>query len=140
MPRRSGSGWANRPQARYRGFVRIYALALLTLALAIPAASATTASGLRGIVMRGPITPVCRVDVPCDEPAANVALVFSRAGRVVARTSTGKDGRYRIALRPGRYTVTTARRTIGAGLTPRNVLVPRGRIARVDFDLDTGLR
>jgi hypothetical protein len=93
-----------------------------------------------GIVMRGPITPVCRVDVPCDEPAANVVLVFSRAGRVVARTTTRRDGRYLLTLRPGRYTVTTARRTIGAGLTPRIVLVPRGRVVRVDFDLDTGLR
>jgi hypothetical protein len=115
-------------------------LALLTLALAAPAAPATSASGLRGIVMRGPITPVCRVDVPCDEPAANVVLVFAQAGRVVARTTTRPNGAYRLTLRPGRYAVTTARRTIGAGLTPRIVLVPRGRVARFDFELDTGLQ
>jgi hypothetical protein len=121
-------------------FVRTLALVLTTLALAAPATPAATPSGLRGIVMRGPITPVCRVGVPCDEPAAGVVLVFSQSGRVVARTTTGRYGGYRLTLRPGRYGVTTARRTIGSGLTPRAVIVPRGRVARVDFDLDTGIR
>ena len=90
--------------------------------------------------MRGPITPVCRVGVPCDAPAAGVVLVFSRSGRAVARTTTGRNGGYRLTLRPGRYGVTTARRGIGSGLTPRTVVVPRYRVARVDFKLDTGIR
>ena len=120
--------------------MRILALALSSLALAAPATSATIPSGLRGVVMRGPITPVCKVGVPCDEPAAYVVLVFSQSGHVVARTTTGRLGGYRLTLRPGRYGVTTARRTIGSGLTPRIVTVPRGRIARVDFKLDTGIR
>ena len=122
------------------GFVRILALALSSLALTAPATSMTIASGLRGVVMRGPITPVCRVGVPCDEPAASVVLVFSQSGHVVARTTTGRYGGYRLTLRPGRYAVTTTRRSIGSGLTPRIVVVPGGRIARVDFKLDTGIR
>ena len=120
--------------------MRILALVLATLSLAVPAATATAESGLRGVVMRGPTSPVCRVDQPCEAPAANVVLVFSRAGYVVARTTTGPKGGYRIALRPGRYAVATARRTIGVGLTPRVVIVPRDRFARVDLHLDTGLQ
>jgi len=120
--------------------VRILALALSTLVLAAPAASATTPSGLRGIVMRGPITPVCRVGVPCEEPAANVVLVFSRLGRDVARARTGPKGGYRLTLRPGRYAVRTTTRTLGSVLSPRVVVVPRHRVARVDFDIDTGIR
>jgi hypothetical protein len=120
--------------------VRILALLLTTLALAAPATPATTASGLRGIVTRGPITPVCRVGVPCDEPAANVVLVFSRSGRVVARARTGRNGDYRLTLPPGRYDVRTTTRTLGSGLSPRVVLVPRHRVRRVDFELDTGIR
>jgi hypothetical protein len=118
----------------------MFAIALGTLALAGSATSATTPSGLRGIVVRGPITPVCMVGVPCDAPAAGVVLVFSRSGSVVARTTTNRNGAYRLALRPGRYGVTTVKRTIGSGLTPRSVLVPRGRVARIDFELDTGIR
>jgi hypothetical protein len=121
--------------------VRTLAISLATLALAVPATSATTPSGLRGIVMRGPVAPVCRVDVPCDEPAAGVVLVFSRSGRVVARATTGRAGGYRLALRPGRYGVRTSRRAgIGSGVTPASVLVPRARVARVDFKIDTGIR
>jgi hypothetical protein len=90
--------------------------------------------------MRGPVTPVCRVGVPCDEPAANVVLVFSQSGRVVARTTTGRDGNYRVLLRPGKYGVRTVKRTLGSGLSPRIVVVPRHRVARVDFEIDTGIR
>ena len=125
---------------RYPWLVRIRVLALIALALAAPAASATAESGLRGYVMRGPTSPVCRVDEPCEAPAANLVLVFKQAGHIVARTTTGPNGGYRIALEPGRYAVATARRTIGVGLTPRTVVVPRARFGRVDFDLDTGIR
>ncbi len=90
--------------------------------------------------MRGPITPVCMVGVPCSERAANVVLVFSRSGRVVARTTTHQNGSYRLTLRPGRYSVRTTIRTLGSGLSPRLVVVPRNRVRRVDFDLDTGIR
>lgn len=116
----------------------LLALVLTSLALAVPAAGATTQSGLRGVVMRDSASPVCRDDDECVAPAADVVLVFSRAGKVVARTTTGPRGGYRIRLRPGRYAVRTAKRTVGVGLTPRTVVVPRARVARVDFHLDSG--
>ncbi len=120
--------------------ILVLALTMLTLALAAPAVSATGQSGLRGVVMRGSTSPVCRADEPCEAPAANVVLVFKQAGHVVARTTTGPKGGYRVGLKPGRYVVTTARRTIGAGVTPRMVVVPRERFARVDLHLDTGMQ
>jgi hypothetical protein len=120
--------------------VRILGLVVVLLTIALPAAATTTPSGLRGIVLRGPTQPVCREGVPCEGPAANVALRFSKAGRVVARATTGPKGWYRVLLAPGRYAVSTERRTIGVGLTPRVAIVPRGRVARLDFDLDTGIR
>jgi hypothetical protein len=91
--------------------------------------------------MEGPITPVCRVDVPCDRPVAGLVLEFRRAGRVVARARTTAKGTYRIMLRAGPYAVTTVpRRRIGTGLTPKSVRVPKARVGRRDFHLDTGLR
>jgi hypothetical protein len=80
------------------------------------------------------------VGVPCSERAVNVVLVFSRDGRMVARTTTRRDGGYRLTLQPGRYIVRTTTRTLGSGLSPRVVVVPRNRMGRVDFDLDTGIR
>ena len=91
--------------------------------------------------MEGPIKPVCKVDEPCEKPAAGVVLQFTRAGRVVARVKTTLKGTYRVRLRPATYAVTTVPpRRIGTGLTPKTVRAPKGRMVRRDFHLDTGLR
>ena len=58
-------------------------------------------SGLRGIVTRGPIGPVCVAEQPCTEPAPVVTLVFASGGHVVGKTTTDGEGRYRIRLAPG---------------------------------------
>ena len=118
--------------------------ALAALAAAVAASSAgaaTTTSGLRGLVTRGPITPVCVAGQPCSEPARNVTLVFSRNGRVVRRTRTNDQGRYRVALGPGLYAVRlTPKPSIGRGLEPQRARVMRARFRRVDFSIDTGIR
>jgi hypothetical protein len=118
-------------------------LALLGSAviLSAGAASGATVSGLRGLVTRGPIMPVCMVDQPCDEPAANVRLVFLRNGVVVSRARTGPTGWYRVALAPGRYAVRLpGKPVLGRIVKPQTVRVLRGRYSRVDFSIDTGIR
>jgi hypothetical protein len=119
--------------------------ALLIAALALMAHGATSAhagapSGLRGLVSRSPITPVCMEGVPCSAPATNTPFVFFRQGRSV-RTRTDSAGRYRVVLAPGRWavrTVTVPR--IGSGIEPRTVRVAAGRVRVVNFDIDTGIR
>jgi hypothetical protein len=117
----------------------IVAASVLAFGLAGGAVSGS-ASGLHGIVMRGPTMPVCRVNDPCEQPARGLLIRFIRDGVVKAEVKTTQTGGYSVKLRPGRYSVKTAQRRPGAGLTPRFVHVPRGRIARVDFHLDTGLQ
>jgi hypothetical protein len=123
--------------------VRSAARLLAALALALffaGAAGSATVSGLHGVVMEGPIKPVCKVDEPCERPAAGVVLQFKRAGRVVARVKTTLKGTYRVRLRPGTYAVNTVPpRQFGTGLSPRTAKVPKGRNARRNFHLDTGL-
>jgi hypothetical protein len=104
------------------------------------AAVATHSSGLRGVVMQGPTKPVCHVDEPCEAPARGVLIQFSRNGKVAAEVKTTQTGRYAVRLQPGSYAVKAPKRRIGSGLTPRVVRVPRGRIAKVDFHLDTGIQ
>jgi hypothetical protein len=103
-------------------------------------AGARQVSGLRGVVMQGPTAPVCRADDPCEKPAVGVFLQFRRGGRVVAQVKTTATGRYSVRLRASSYSVTAPWRRIGTGLTPRLVRVPRGRVAKVDFHLDTGIQ
>jgi len=54
----------------------------------------TNATGLQGYVKRGPTRPVCRVGVPCTEPARGVKLIFSRSGKVAATAVTNEKGWY----------------------------------------------
>ena len=124
--------------------MRVLAVTLAALAFGSTLAGAATptrlTSGLRGVVMRGPVRPVCDDSKPCDEPAPGVVLRFKRDGRVVARVTTGSGGRYRVLLRPGRYAVSTPNGRPVGGLSPRLVRVPSGRVARVNFHIDTGIQ
>lgn len=129
-----------------RARVRPMRVAVVVLAvLALTSTLAGTAvpgrvSGLRGIVMRGPTKPVCHKNESCEEPAGGLVLQFTRAGLVKAEVKTSRTGTYSVRLRPGRYGVRTAQRRPWTDLTPRVARVPRARIARVDFHLDTGLQ
>ena len=124
--------------------MRVMAVTLAALAFGSTFAGAATptrtTSGLRGVVIRGPIRPVCDDTQPCEEPAPGVVLRFKRDGRVVARVTTGAGGRYRVLLRPGRYAVSTPNARPSMDLTPKLVRVPKGWVARVNFHLDTGIQ
>ena len=116
----------------------IVALALATIGAA--SAHAIEPNGLRGVVTRSPITPVCRQGVPCSAPAKDTLLVFFRQG-ISVKTRTDSNGRYRVALAPGWWNVRTASAPqIGSGISPRTARVFAGRLRVVNFDIDTGIR
>lgn len=116
------------------------ALVLAALATAACATATVPKTGVRGIVLRGPTQPVCQAGKPCDGPARGVTLVFSRAGAERARVKTGRDGRFTVALAPGRYGVRTTERVFGRTPQPATVTVPRTGYARVTLRIDTGIR
>jgi hypothetical protein len=104
------------------------------------------ASGVAGRVSLGPQCPVETADNPCpDEPAAGAEVTVSTpvpgdahaAGEVVAHTTTGVDGRYRVAVAPGQYVVTA---DAGMSCVLVEVRVVAGTYARADLSCDTGIR
>ena len=116
---------------------------LSSLALAFAAgAQATSPKGtLTGIVMRGPVVPVCAIEQPCDEPAPNVTLLFMRDGSVVGRALTDKGGHYRVRLPGGVYDVRRpSAPSNDKNLAPNRVRVVVARTRRIDFAIDTGIR
>jgi hypothetical protein len=92
-------------------------------------------SGLRGTVVRGPITPTCSQNTSCTAPAGGITLTFSKAGKVVARAKTGDDGSYRVELSAGRYFVLGPQ-----PVKPQHVDVAASGFRRVDFSIDTKIR
>ena len=96
---------------------------------------ALTLALLYGSVTIGPVTPVCQVGVPCDKPAAQVTLSFTRLGHTVV-TKTDSGGGYRIRLAPGIYAV---RASAGMSMRPRNIYV-HAPTTHLSFSIDTGIR
>lgn len=117
-------------------------LSFAVLAFAAGAHATTTRGTLSGVVKRGPVAPVCAVEQPCDEPAADVTLLFIRNGTVIARAVTNVQGRYRVRIPAGTYSVRRAvvSAAVDRKLDPNRVRVHPGRLTRLDFSIDTGIR
>jgi hypothetical protein len=119
------------------------AAAALAVALALLGAASVggaSASGLRGVVIRSPITPVCVQGAPCSAPAKTTTIAFFRNDKTVT-TRTDDRGRYRVALAPGWWNVgTSVEIRIGSRISPADVRVLAGRFRVVNFDIDTGIR
>jgi hypothetical protein len=105
--------------------------------VAVVAVLAALLSGLYGVVTRGPTSPVCRVDVPCTKPYGHSTLVFTRSD-VTRKVTTDTQGKYRVALPAGRWSL----RVQGAqfGWRPSTVTVPSDRYAKLNVFVDTGIR
>ena len=129
---------------RIAGLVGIVAAGALAACSSGGAASpylAGVQTGLEGRITIGPITPVCRVDVPCDAPLAASFRVL-RDQYEVARFTSESDGRYQVRLQPGPYTVERDSAAFLAGPWPqrRDVVVEPTGITHLDLDFDTGIR
>jgi hypothetical protein len=111
-------------------------VALIALAQAAAPTAATT-TGVRGVVMRGPIAPVCKAEQPCVAPAKKVVLHFVRQYSS-GWTRTDLTGHYLLALAPGSYSlqIPSAR----FGYRPRVVTVRASRVAVLNITIDTGIR
>src|SRR3954469_10077409 len=121
------------------GSMRSFICVAVSLAAVAGVSGAPRGSGLDGTGRRGPVTPVCRVGVPCDAPAPKVVLTFSRASLIRA-TRTDEHGAYRIQLPPGIYSVRTNSRPFGQMPRPAHVRVRAGHVDKIVFTIDTGIR
>lgn len=92
--------------------------------------------------MRGPITPVCRIDVPCDAPFS-AGFTVLRAGRRVAQFQSDSAGQFNVYLDPGAYTVVPNADAplISPAAQAKSVTVgDTGLLTLVRLTFDTGIR
>lgn len=110
------------------------------MALALPA-SATESQGIRGSVTLGPTCPVQREGESCERPYA--ALLLLRrvgSGNPPRILRSGRDGRFRVALRAGRYRLTPENGHPYPRAEPQTVVVRVGRYTNVTVAYDSGIR
>ena len=99
-------------------------------------------TGIEGVMTVGPIHggPV-RPGIPSTKPLANATFVVGNETGAVAEFTTDDQGRFRVSLAPGHYTVTKKDHQKGIGrYGPFNVDVTAGQMTKVEWHCDTGMR
>lgn len=130
--------------------LRTIALLLVLAGLLLPACSGEAGVGvLEGRVTIGPLRPVERpgekIPLPPDIFRDRRVMVYDERGdklvKQVEIMPREYDGFYRVELAPGTYTINTNRTGVGGakGL-PQRVTIRAGETARLDIDIDTGIR
>src|SRR6185369_2019280 len=104
--------------------IAISAAATTIAACASAGSTPSSTTGLTGVVVRGPVTPVCRVDVPCDAPFS-ATFAVEQNGRRVAQFQSDAAGQFTVHLKPGPYMIVPSADApiIGASLQTKSVTV-----------------
>ena len=128
-----------------RFVARIPGIAAVAVALAAcgAGAAAPSDSGIKGLVLIGPMCPVVQAGVPCpDQPFQAKITVRKAGGKVVATVRSGTDGRFRVNLAPGRYVLEPLSPNEGAPPYARQTTarVRPHRFTRVKIVYDSGIR
>jgi hypothetical protein len=121
---------------------RTLCVAVVALATGCGAATAPTATtGLTGTVERGPIAPVCAINVPCSAPFS-AAFTVDRNGTVVAQFRSDNDGHFTVSLSPGTYHVTPGADAplLAPATQVKTVTVMDSGLTTVNLEFDTGIR
>jgi hypothetical protein len=99
-------------------------------------------SGLEGLVTVGPQCPVVRVGESCPDLPFAATLELRQAGKLVAQFNSDAQGYFRVAVRPGSYSLEPqspgGRALPAAG--PRPVTVLEGQFSSVAVVYDSGIR
>ena len=118
-------------------------LAKILLLACANASAATVPTGVSGIVHRTPAHPgPQRIGESGRAPMVGaVVQVLDADHRVVARVTTGTDGRFSAAVPAGQYSVEV---DVGAAVLPRcgtaEASVHDGQVTDVEIECDSGMR
>jgi len=122
--------------------------ALLTIGVALALAACGTpaaqpGTGIQGTVEVGPTCPVERINSPCPpHPVAATVVVRDGTGAEITRFHSRADGRFKVDLAPGSYSLVGL--TLGSSFLPRpiptSVTVTSGTYASVNVEYDSGIR
>ncbi|MFL5736845.1 MAG: hypothetical protein ACJ76P_05865 [Actinomycetota bacterium] len=96
-------------------------------------------AGIEGLVRVGPACPVVQAGSPCPDRPLATELEIVRGSDLVATVPSDHDGRFRVALDPGTYTIRSHDPGIPT-LRPVEVTVPPHAFASVTLTFDSGIR
>ncbi len=122
---------------------RLLAAGLLTLLPLVTVAEtpAPSNSGVEGVISVSPSRPgPQRIDVPNIAPAPNLLFVVKKGETTVASFATDPEGRFRVRLPPGHYTVLRQDPGAAIGRWRFEVDVVANEVTKVQWTGDSGMR
>jgi hypothetical protein len=113
---------------------------LLVMSFSSAQTRSESGTGLEGVVTVSPIHPgPTREGIPNSGPLANCTFAVQNEKGTVTSFTTDDQGRFRIPLAPGHYTVSMKERGIRR-CGPFDVDVVEGKMTQVEWACDTGMR
>jgi hypothetical protein len=116
-------------------------LALLVLSSAQTQSQSPT--GIEGVITVSPIRPGpirAGSDVPTAVPLPNAVFTVGNEKGKVTSFTTDSDGWFRISLKPGHYVIVLAEQRFPRPCGPFDVDVVSGKMTKVEWRCDTGMR
>ena len=119
----------------------VFAVILSMTAACFSPGSPTPTTGLTGTVVRGPITPVCQINVLCAAPFS-AGFTVNRNGAQVSHFRSDSVGEFTVALSPGTYQIVP---DVDAPLPAptsqvKTVTVANVGLTNAHLEFDTGIR
>lgn len=107
-----------------------------------PTRTSQGGSGMEGVTVAGPSCPIVAPGSSCaDRPVAAELVVRDASGKEVLRFKSGADGRFRVDLPPGQYTLGSPEPLALPFTRPQTVTVIGGQYINVgNVHFDTGIR
>ena len=103
--------------------------------------SPTPTTGLTGTVVRGPIAPVCAINVPCSGPFS-AGFTVKRNGAAVAHFRSDTEGRFTVMLPPAVYEIVPDADAplLAPASQVKTATVQDAGLTAVTLEFDTGIR
>ena len=119
---------------------RLSALAIFFIACSsTPTPPADT--GVAGQILIGPRCPVVQEDTPCpDQPYQATLTVLDQSGQPVAQFKSDAQGKFRVSLSPGVYTLRPESSDNFTRAAEQSVVVTSGQYTLVTITYDSGIR
>jgi hypothetical protein len=112
------------------------------LLLAATLSAAEPQTGIEGVITVGPVHGgPARIGVPDSRPLANTTFIAQTENGTATSFTTDDQGRFRVSLEPGHYTVSLKEKKGGIGrYGPFEVDVVADQMTKVEWRCDTGMR
>jgi hypothetical protein len=123
-------------------FLKILLLLIMLSSFSSAQTQTESGTGIEGLITMGPVRGgPSRIDIPDSKPLANAVFVVENDKGAVTSFTTDDQGRFRISLAPGHYTVSMKDKKGKIGrYGPFDVDVVAGQITKVEWSCDTGMR